>query len=1132
MPGAPLRRSRRTLADDDDEEDADRARSSLSGSYVSNDGKRQRLTPSDHGPSPSPGTVLPDSYRASQLVNSENAGADDGPEIHQPGSIVRVKLKDFVTYTSAEFFPGPSLNMIIGPNGTGKSTLVCAICLGLGWGPQHLGRAKDLSEFVKHGSAEATIEIELAMQPDIHRANPVIRRQIKREGNKSNFFVDDRPTSLKGVLELARSFSIQIDNLCQFLPQDKVCEFAALSPVELLHSTQRAVAPEHMLKWHEDLKQLRSKQKEVQVQQTTDKETLINLDGRQQMLRPDVERLNERTGIQERVKMLEMSRPFVRYRYIREKHSRARQRKKEAQAELKRLEKEVEPSLRSVNEKQTYATEVERALKERHKVVENQESEADGMVNRQSDLQESIEDIKKEIQAEKNAEKQRRLEAARLGGIVQRLQRQIQEASITDYDPAAYNERIREKQRSVRELQSKVADLKRDQGNLVRDGKERNERILQARQELDELNSQVGQQNTKLRNFSRETAQAWEWIRNHQDFFESRVYGPAMIECSVKDLKYVDLIESLFQRNDFVAFTVTSRTDFKRLSDQLHGEMNLADINIRTSTMNLAEYRPPVSENETRRFGFEGWALDYITGPDPVLAMLCNETRLNQTGVALRDITPQQFDDLQNSPVSSWVAGRTSSQIVRRREYGLSSTRVRDVRKGQVWTNQQVEVGGKIELQDNIQTWEVELEEIKKQVQEAKEQIEKWRQEATAIDDEKSEIERQKADQQRAQAAIKALPTRLTQEREKLAANHGAASDYKARFEALQEKIDGRTIEKARLALAYAKVVEKLQHSSDDVLFATMMHAEATSDLEVLTNRNRRVRDALVEKRRSVEGVVRECDETAAEAKRLVQQCQAIVNDDDTTEEQQQALRSIPETQTPEDLENEIEAEKARLELVHESNPNALVEYEQRQKTIDNLRDKIAIVEEQLTEVAALITETREHWEPELDRLVSKISAAFSHSFEKIGCAGQVKVHKDEDFDQWSIEIQVKFRENENLSILDSHRQSGGERAVSTIFYLMSLQSLARAPFRVVDEINQGMDPRNERMVHERMVDIACKEHTSQYFLITPKLLEGLKYHPRMRVHCIASGEYMPEEPAKLDVWALVERRRAITLAA
>lgn len=56
-----------------------------------------------------------------------------------------------------------------------------------------------------------------------------------------------------------------------------------------------------------------------------------------------------------------------------------------------------------------------------------------------------------------------------------------------------------------------------------------------------------------------------------------------------------------------------------------------------------------------------------------------------------------------------------------------------------------------------------------------------------------------------------------------------------------------------------------------------------------------------------------------------------------------------------------------------------------------------------------------------------------------------------------------------------------------------------RSPFRVVDEIDQG-NPRNERMVHSRMVvhtrlirlrtvDIACVEHTSQYFLITSRSL-------------------------------------------
>lgn len=70
--------------------------------------------------------------------NQERMGNQDSPSEakHKAGAIVRIKLTDFVTYTSAEFFPGPQLNMVIGPNGTGKSTLVCAICLGLGWGPQ------------------------------------------------------------------------------------------------------------------------------------------------------------------------------------------------------------------------------------------------------------------------------------------------------------------------------------------------------------------------------------------------------------------------------------------------------------------------------------------------------------------------------------------------------------------------------------------------------------------------------------------------------------------------------------------------------------------------------------------------------------------------------------------------------------------------------------------------------------------------------------------------------------------------------------------------------------------------------------------------------------------------------------
>ncbi len=39
---------------------------------------------------------------------------------------------------------------------------------------------------------------------------------------------------------------------------------------------------------------------------------------------------------------------------------------------------------------------------------------------------------------------------------------------------------------------------------------------------------------------------------------------------------------------------------------------------------------------------------------------------------------------------------------------------------------------------------------------------------------------------------------------------------------------------------------------------------------------------------------------------------------------------------------------------------------------------------------------------------------------------------------------------------------------MSTILYLIALQDVTVTPFRVVDEINQGMDPINERKVGRR----------------------------------------------------------------
>jgi len=68
------------------------------------------------------------------------------------------------------------------------------------------------------------------------------------------------------------------------------------------------------------------------------------------------------------------------------------------------------------------------------------------------------------------------------------------------------------------------------------------------------------------------------------------------------------------------------------------------------------------------------------------------------------------------------------------------------------------------------------------------------------------------------------------------------------------------------------------------------------------------------------------------------------------------------------------------------------------------------------------------------------------------------------------------------------------------------------------------------------LIKVAHNNSTSQYFLITPKLLPALKYARRMRVHVICSGEYVPAS-GKQEEWRggmgkLVQRVRAVVRGA
>ncbi|KAI5861094.1 P-loop containing nucleoside triphosphate hydrolase protein [Durotheca rogersii] len=1049
----------------------------------------------------------------------------------QTGAIVRVLVENFVTYEHAEFNPGPNLNMVIGPNGTGKSSLVCAICLGLGYHPKHLGRASNVGEFVKHGKETATVEIELQCRPT-ERDNYVIRLQIRKEDNKTKWWLNGRDSTHQAIKNVTSGLHIQIDNLCQFLPQDRVAEFAGLTPIQLLHETLRAAAPERMIDWHDQLKELHRKHKELKIRLDTCTETLRGHEIRQQGSQADVDRLREREAIQTKIHDLQNARKVAEYNTLRRMVNESKRRKQDATKRLQELEHACGPALQAVNLKQEYRDKVQAVVEDRKKALRHAEEACDQLLQSVEALDEQIKHVQNKKSAEESSHTSKRAEIAKIRRMITDLEAKLQNKP-PEFVPSDWNQKIRQQEQILRENEAEKRGLQSQFGELKALNFSKNEERQRHERDLEALDSQEGQKLAYLKKINVDAAKGWEWLRDHQDEFEQEVFGPPMLNCSITDQRYADQIQSLLATEDFVCFTTQTRNDHKKLSNQFYKQLSLS-VTIRTCGSNFASFRPPVSNEEARGMGLDGFSISYLEGPEPVLAMLCAEKRLHVSGVAIGDISNEQYDRLVGSEkINSWATGRTLYRISRRREYGGSavSTSTRRIMPGRFWTDQPVDTSERAASQRRIHEAEEEIKEIrgkgavvKTRIREIEEAEEPIREKIDALRSEKNEL--QKAATQYATLG------------DKIAAEKGAFESAQSELMQCRKRIfeysaqeDQLIIEKTISVLQHKEQLSEIRGAHQALVEVQIRLIEARSDVKMLEERNSEIKQQLDQKRSEIDDIKKETEELrtkAVEARRKVEEAVATSGGAGL-----QHWNELVVDKTAEDIDNEIGAEQTKLELIHGVDPAILRQYEKRAQDIQELTLKKDEMNAKLESYTQKTGQLRERWEPRVDEVISKINDAFSYNFEQINCAGEVGIHKDEDFEQWAIEIKVKFRENETLQQLNQHRQSGGERAVSTIFYLMALQSMAQAPFRVVDEINQGMDPRNERMVHERMVEIACREHTSQYFLITPKLLTGLRYDERMRVLCIASGEHVPpaDDSKSMDFGNLVRIQRRLMAA-
>ena len=223
----------------------------------------------------------------------------------------------------------------------------------------------------------------------------------------------------------------------------------------------------------------------------------------------------------------------------------------------------------------------------------------------------------------------------------------------------------------------------------------------------------------------------------------------------------------------------------------------------------------------------------------------------------------------------------------------------------------------------------------------------------------------------------------------------------------LRAQSDQLVVEKARLTVQHKERLIQMRDAYQALLEAQTRHIEAASDVKGLETQNEDIQRRLEEERDGVARAKAEIEELRNQAREAQDKFQeAIASDPDSLPH----LTELARGRTAEDIDGDIEAKNASLEVMHRVDPQVLRQFEKRARDIEQLtrhREELARKAEHL---GSQIEELMRVWEPGVDDVVGRINEAFSHNFEQISCAGEVGIHKDEDFEQWAIEIKVKFR--------------------------------------------------------------------------------------------------------------------------
>ncbi|XP_073975871.1 structural maintenance of chromosomes 5 isoform X3 [Rhodnius prolixus] len=936
--------------------------------------------------------------------------------------------------------------------------------------------------------------------------NYIVTRLISASAASCSWKLHGKTASFKQVSEMIDKLNIQINNLCMILPQDRVQDFTKMNKKQLLEHTQKSVGNGDMAEIYDKLCTTRNSVKDLKIEL---KEKTQKYEEELQILKRmevDVKSFRERQDALDKIEIMKKKEAWLAYEEKSASFIQLNAESKKFLSQYEESKQHLKPFLDVINEGRKKELALYSKIKSQNKVSSQAEMKQNDLKKHFLKIKNSIFSVKEDLKAKIEAEEKREMEINHLKDEIA-----VMETSIPKKTEDVLLQEIKEVEKKTEGLLQQFSKMRLQEDQIRSYNTKINQHMKATEHRIKQAESVYDKKLDILNNF-KDSKEAYNWISQKREIFSGNVLGPMFIELNVKNREHAKYVEKVIPYRDIIAFICESPQDTTKLLTVLRDreKMKINVLNSAAAEKDLREiYPPPVPLSAIKKYGFHNYLIDLVEGPPAVLNYLCSQLGFHKIPVGSEAVLNYKDEIPRNIKLffskNKLVQSRTSAYSGERLqtimeldeprflEYSIDHDLIKTL-------NQQKEnhIRDQIEGQQN----ESKITEMKKSV----------------------EIELNRSRNTKAQLCRdlefnRGASVRLRMKREQLEQLQQHTFNRDAEEMATKEKILDWIRKFIEINTDYYTALKEYHKSQN---MANLMQLELDNLTAKIKNDEKelKIQEARSLKlKEKIEKIKSELVKAKTETKVFYDKAKELTEglDPDNpqfTEKYQNSFRKLPKKL--QELRDYLGESEAMIRCLQNNfNNKVLLDYNKKKYLLEQLSKNLENVKTNLTVSEQECLDLKSKWLPKIKELVTIINDKFSHSFSFLGCAGGVELDQGEnkeDYENYGINIKVKFRNDADMLILNPFTQSGGEKALSIAVFLLSLQSVINVPFRWVDEINQGMDEYNEVSVYFLMMCEISNNPTAQYFVITPKLVEGIKMSADTTVHVIYSGEFQKKD--------------------